>query len=281
VTGKDSKTALSGQGVYTVTIAAPQPPVVGSATISGKVGTALSFSALATSANAVTYSLSGAPSGMAISTAGAVTWTAPVAGTYAVTVTAKDVKTGLSGKGVYTVVIAAQLPPTVATATVNGTPAATLSFTVSVSAPNPVTYTLTGAPSGMSISSTGFVSWAKPVLGTYTVTIVAKDTKTGLSGQGVYTVKITNAGPVITAAATTGVIGKALSGSINITDPGATSLSISISGAPLGMGFSVNGLNSNYVWASPVVGSYNIKVSVVDSAGLTAQATVAITVTAK
>jgi hypothetical protein len=118
-------------------------------------------------------------------------------------------------------------------------------------------------------------------LGTYSVTVVAKDSKTGLSGQGVYTVMIATAGPVITAPATTGVVGKALSGSIAISAPGATSLSISITGAPLGMGFSVSGLTINYVWASPVLGSYNLKVTVVDSAGLTAQATVPITVTAK
>ena len=281
VTAKDTKTSLSGQGVYTVTIAAATPPVVGSATVSGKAGTALSFTATAAAANAVTYTLMGAPSGMAISTTGVVTWAKPVTGTYAVTVTAKDSKTGLTGKGTYTVVIAAQLPPTVAAATVNGKPAVALTFTVSVSAPNPVTYALSGAPSGMTIASTGVVSWAKPVLGTYSVTVVAKDGKTGLSGQGVYTVKIATAGPVITAPATTGVVGKALSGSIAISAPGATSLSISISGAPLGMGFSISGLTINYVWAKPVVGSYNLKVTVVDSAGLTAQATVPITVTAK
>jgi hypothetical protein len=47
------------------------------------------------------------------------------------------------------------------------------------------------------------------------------------------------------------------------------------------MGFSANGTTINYVWTSPVVGSYSLKVSVVDSAGLSAQATIAITVTAK
>ena len=281
VTAKDTVTSLSGQGIYSVTITTPPPPVVGSATINGKTGTTLSFTPTVTSTNPVTYTLTGAPSGMTISTAGVVTWTAPVAGTYAVTVTAKDSKTGLSGKGIYTVVIAAQLPPAVGTATVNGKPGVALSFTVSVSAANPVTYTLSGAPSGMSIASTGVVSWANPVVGTYSVTAVAKDSKTGLSGQGVYTVKIANAGPVITAPATTGVAGKALSGSIAISDPGATSLSISISGAPLGMSFSASGLTINYSWASPVVGSYTLKVSVVDNAGLSAQATVPVTVTAK
>jgi hypothetical protein len=281
VTAKDSKTGLSGQGTYTVTIAAPPPPVVASASISGKVGTALTFTATATSANALSYTLTGAPVSMTISAAGVVTWATPVAGTYSVTVTAKDSKTGLSGKGIYTVTIAAQMPPVVTAATINGKPAVVLSFTVAVTSESPVTYTLTGAPSGMTIASTGVVSWAKPVLGTYSVTVVAKDSKSGLTGQGVVTVKIAAAGPVITAPATAGIVGKVLSGSIIISDPGATSLSISISGAPLGMGFSANGLTINYVWNTPVVGSYNLKVSVVDSAGLTAQATVPITVTAK
>jgi hypothetical protein len=256
-------------------------PIVSPANISGQVGTALTFTASVTAANAVTYALTGAPSGMSIGTTGIVSWANPVAGTYNVTVTAKDTKTGLSGQGVYVVTIAAPTSPVVGSATLVGRPAVALSFTVAVTAVNPVTYTLTGAPSGMSIASTGVVSWAKPVLGTYSVTVVAKDSKTGLSGQGVYTVKIANAGPVITAPATTGVAGKALSGTINISDPGASSISISISGAPLGMGFSASGLTINYFWNNPVPGSYNLKVSVVDSARLSAQATVPITVTAK
>jgi hypothetical protein len=47
------------------------------------------------------------------------------------------------------------------------------------------------------------------------------------------------------------------------------------------MGFSASGLTINYFWNNPVAGSYNLKVSVVDSARLSAQATVPITVTAK
>jgi subtilase family serine protease len=259
-------------------VAPASAPVVTSASISGQVGTALTFTAAVTAPNAVTYALTGAPAGMSISSAGVVSWATPVAGTYNVTVTAKDSKTGLSGSGLYTVVIAAQTPPMVLASTVSGKPGVALSFTVSVTTANPVTYTLTGAPSGMSIASTGVVSWASPVLGTYSVTVTAKDSKTGLSGQGVYTVKIATVGPVITAAPVVGAAGKALSGTIGISDPGATSLSISISGAPLGMGFSVSGMNVNYAWASPVAGSYNLKVSVVDSAGLTAQVSVPITV---
>ena len=78
----------------------------------------------------------------------------------------------------------------------------------------------------------------------------------------------------------TGVAGKPLSGTITIADPGATALSVSISGVPLGMSFSANGLTLTANWASPVTGSYTLKVVVQDSAGLSAQASVPITVTA-
>ena len=60
-------------------------------------------------------------------------------------------------------------------------------------------------------------------------------------GSGVLAVKIATAGPVITAPAMFGVAGQPLSGTISVSSPGATSLSVTIAGAPLGMGFSVAG----------------------------------------
>jgi hypothetical protein len=133
------------------------------------------------------------------------------------------------------------------------------------------------------------VSWGNPVAGTYNVTVVAKDSKTGLSGQAVYTVKISAVtsstsgavGPVITAAAITGVAGRPLTGLIGIVDTGVSSLSISISGAPLGMMFQTSGTNVIPYWNAPVQGSYQLKVVVIDSAGRSAQATVAVTVAAR
>ena len=278
---RNTVSGLTGQAVYKIVIA-PQPaPVVAAGAVAGKVGTALAFNVSVTAPNPVSYTLAGAPAGMSISSAGLVSWAAPLAGTYAVTVTAKDSKTGLSGKGIYTVAIAAPLPPVVTAASVTGKPGVALSFASTVVAPNPVTYTLSGAPAGMAISAAGVVSWAKPVLGTYSVTIIAKDSKTGLSGQAVTTVKIAAAGPTITAAAMKGVAGKAMSGSIVLTAPGATSLRISIDGAPLGMQFSMSGLTITATWPQPVAGSYTLKLVALDNNGLTAQLNVPVTVTAK
>ncbi|UCV01181.1 putative Ig domain-containing protein [Acidovorax radicis] len=253
-------------------------PVVTPASISGMVGSALTFTAAVNASNPVAFSLSGAPTGMSVSAAGVVSWPAPVAGSYAVTVVAKDTKTGLTGQGVYSVSVAAPVAPTVGSASIAGRPGVALAFKANVASANPLAYSLAGAPSGMVVAADGVMSWPKPVAGTYSVTLTARDTKTGLSGKGVFTVKIAAAGPVITASALVGVAGQLLSGSISVTSPGATWLSVSIAGVPLGMGFAVAGNTITASWPRPVAGSYQLLVTAKDSAGLSAQLAVPVTI---
>ncbi|MBA5638633.1 S53 family peptidase [Duganella sp. LX20W] len=271
--------ALSG-----ATAVASAPTVVPAA-ISGKVGTALSFTVSASGANPLSYTLSGAPSGMSIGSTGVVSWATPVAGTYAVVVTATDTKTGLKGQGTYTVTIAAASAPVVTGASITGKVGTALWFAVAVSSPNPVTYALSGAPAGMAISSSGVVSWAAPVAGSYSVTVTAKDSKTGLTGQAVFKISIGTSTTVsssltVNAPALAGVAGKPLAGTIGISAPGSSYVSISISGVPLGVTFVPNGLNIGVNWASPVTGSYTMKIVVSDSAGHSVQTNMAITIKA-
>lgn len=275
-TATDAKAGLSSKAVYTVVVAAATPPVVTAATINGVAATALSFNVTATSSNTMTYKLTGAPSGMTIGTNGTVSWPSPVIGTYSVTVNATDSKTALTGKAVYTVVIAQQPAPVVTAATVNGMVGTALSYTVVVKASNAVTYTLTGAPAGMAISAGGVITWTSPVAGNYAVTLIAKDSKTGLSGQAVISFNVIASGLSINAPAMTGTAGKALTGSINISAPGAASVSISITGAPLGLGFSMGGLIITTNWASPIRGSYTLVITVTDNLGRKATANVPI-----
>jgi hypothetical protein len=77
------------------------------------------------------------------------------------------------------------------------------------------------------------------------------------------------------------VVGKPLTGTIGISDPGVSSLSVTISGAPIGMMFSVTGMTFTATWPNPVLGSYSLKISLTDSAGFSTQATMPITITAK
>jgi len=260
------------------------PPVVTASTISGVAGTALTFTASATGTNALSYSLSGAPAGMGIAaTTGVVTWSTPVAGTYSVTVAAKDTVTGLSGSALYTINVTAPAAPAGVDTSVSGQPNVALTFQATFTASNPLTYSMTSAPTGMAINvTTGVVTWSAPVAGTYAVKISAKDSKTGLTGTATYTVRIqaatTTSGPVITANALSGSAGKALTGTISIADPGATSLQLSITGVPLGVGFSISGSTITLNWPSPVAGSYSLNIKVVDNLGRSATAVMPITI---
>ncbi len=273
-------TSLSGKSTTS------SAPVVGSAAVSGTVGTALSFAATVTAAHPVTYVLSNAPTGMTISSAGLVTWSNPVQGSYSVTVTATDTQTGLSGNGVYSVTIAAKpaapapTAPVVTGGTVAGHAGTALSFSAAASSSDTLTYALSGAPSGMTVSSAGVVSWSSPVAGTYSVTVTASDAKTGLSGKGVYTVTIAAAGPTITASSLTGKVGTKLTGTITFADSTSNSLSITISGVPSGMTFTLasNSPVLNVTWPAPVTGNYTLLVSVRDGNGLTATLNVAVNI---
>ena len=183
-----------------------------------------------------------------------------------------------------------QTAPVVSGATISGKTGTALTFTVGVTATNAVTYSLSGAPSGMSINSVGVVSWAAPVVGSYSVSVTAKDSVNGLSGSGVYNVVIAAASttttttttkstpPVITASALTGVAGKPLSGTIGIKVSASGGVSLNISGVPLGMSFSASGLNVAVSWPSPVAGSYTLKLTATDSAGASTTASIPVTI---
>lgn len=280
VTATDSVTGLSGQGLYSVNIAGPSAPLVGSAIIAGKLGTPLTFNVNYSAPDPVSFTLAGAPAGMTIDAAGAVTWPVPVAGSYRVTVTASDATTGLSGQGVYSVNIAAPSAPLVSGGSISGSPGVSLSFGVAYSASDPVAFSLLGAPAGMSIDAYGLVTWDVPVAGSYQVTVVVSDVVTGLTGQAVYTLNISDAGPVITASPMTGVAGHPLTGTILFSDTGGSAMRVSITGTPRGMSFYVRGMAVIAYWSRPVTGSYSLNVTAVDAAGLSAQASVPITITA-
>lgn len=174
--------------------------------------------------------------------------------------------------------------PVVAAATVNGTVGSALSYTVQLSGGSASSFSLTGAPSGMVIASTGVLSWPSPVLGSYAVTVKATNTSTGLSGSAVLTVviaKATSLAPVVTAPALSGIAGRPLSGSITVSSPAGRSMSIGISGVPYGVQFSASGQVLSLYWPSPVTGSYSLAITATDSAGLRTQATLPITITAR
>lgn len=109
---------------------------------------------------------------------------------------------------------------------------------------------------------------------------------TSLSGATVSTTTssgtttTTSTAPKLTTTSLTGTAGKALSATIGYSAPGATSLSISISGAPSGMSFSAGSAGIGLSWAKPVAGTTNLVITLKDNLGRTSSGTVKVTISA-
>ena len=261
----------------------PQPPVVQGGAFSGHAYIPFGFVVSTSDTDPITWSLTNAPSGMSVGSGGAVSWPAPIQGTYNVTATARDTLTGLTGQGKYTVTIGAAFPPSVLSQTITGSSMGALSFTVIAGDTNPLTFALSGMPKGMTIGSTsGVVSWPAPIVGSYNVVVTATDTKTGLSAQGTYTVKIlAEPGPKIVAAPLKGVAGKSLTATITFTDSASAVVGTAVWNYPPGM--SVSGSLSALTLSrpSPLTGSYILYIQATDVYGLSAQLQLPVTISAK
>ncbi|RZL39191.1 MAG: peptidase S53 [Rubrivivax sp.] len=114
-----------------------------------------------------------------------------------------------------------------------------------------------------------------------TPNVTALLTSLGAATAGTSTATpVTTAAPRLTTTSLTGTAGKAFSGSIGYSAPGASSLSISISGAASGMGFSASSGGIAVSWAKPVTGSVNLVVTLKDNLGQTTTGTVAVKINA-
>ncbi|QBR03121.1 S53 family peptidase [Paraburkholderia pallida] len=136
------------------------------------------------------------------------------------------------------------------------------SFSVYASSPDPVTFSMTNAPAGMTINaSTGQITWPNPVTGSYFPKITATDTVTGLSDSKSSSVFATSPSvPVINIGTLQSKPGVALNYQVMAysKDPVAYSLQ----SAPAGMSISSAGL---LTWPSPVAGNYSFFVSAKDT----------------
>ncbi len=131
-----------------------------------------------------TWSATGLPEGLFISSGGAISGAATTAGTYTVTVTVTDGETPTpqTASASLTLTVNPAYPRLSITAA--GLPAATQGAKYSASAGSAAggdgsyTWSATGLPEGLSISSGGAISGAPATAGTYTVTVTVTDGET-------------------------------------------------------------------------------------------------------
>jgi hypothetical protein len=169
---------------------------------SGTVGTAISGVQIhatdSVSGQTLTFAASGLPAGLSISSSGLITGTPTVAGTSSVTVTARD-STGVSGSASFTWTISGGTGATVSVTNPGGQ-SGTVGTAISgvqvvatdSTAGQTLTFTASGLPAGLSISSSGLITGTPTVAGTSSVTVTATDSA-GTSGSASFTWTVSGA----------------------------------------------------------------------------------------
>jgi len=272
-------TVLTGVA-STQAVVATAPSVPGGS-VTGKVGTPLSQSLNigAPSGTTTSYALSGAPSGLAVDSTGTLKWAAPVAGSYSFTATAST-SAGKSASGSYSLKVIPATAP-IFTSSSGYTGAVGNAFSATLAATNPNTgtlsYSVTGAPSGLAASASGALSWASPVAGSYAFTAKVTDSYGYASTKSV-TLTIsggsTNHAPTVTAASLSEKAGAYFATRIAAKDADGDALTYSMSGAPAGLSLA-SGMLSGSVTAK---GTYHVTVTARDSHGATGSAVITLTI---
>ncbi|SEM03884.1 putative Ig domain-containing protein [Streptacidiphilus jiangxiensis] len=187
---------FGGTPANTVTVTNP-------GTQSSTVGTAASVQVAASdsaSGQTLTYGATGLPAGLSInSSTGLISGTPTTAGTSTVTVTATD-PTGASGSTSFTWTVNAQQTETVSvtnpgnqTGTV-GTAVSSVQVSANDSAGKALSYSATGLPAGLSISSSGLISGTPTAAGTSNVTVTATSGTASGSASFTWTVNPSGGG---------------------------------------------------------------------------------------
>jgi subtilase family serine protease len=268
-------------GVATAQAVTATAPTVPGGSFTGKVGSALSQSLniVAPAGTTTSYALSGAPSGLAADTTGTLKWAAPVAGSYTFTATATTAA-GKSASADYALkVIPGTAPAITSSSGYSGAAGSAFSATMTATNPNTGTlsYSISGAPSGLTASTAGALYWASPVAGSYAITAKVSDSY-GYSSTKTVTLAIsggsTNHAPTVTAATLSEKSGVYFATRIAAKDADGDALTYSMSGAPAGLTLS-SGLLGGTVSAK---GTYQVTVTARDTHGATGSAVITLIV---
>jgi len=221
-----------------------------------------------------TFTATGLPAGLSISSAGVISGTATVSGTFNYTVTVTD-SAGNTGTVNCSVTVAPPVSATcVAIVAVQGIAITPVTMVGSGGAGGPYTFTATGLPAGLSISSAGVISGTATVSGTFSYTVTVTD---NAGNTGTLNCSVTVAPPPsATCVAITAVQGFAITPVTMVGSGGSGGpYTFAATGLPAGLSISSAGVISG---TATVSGTFNYTVTVTDNAGNTGTLNCSVTV---
>lgn len=277
---------------FTLTVSAPNNvPVISSLPLVDAVEQEVyQYDVVATDADgdALSYTLTTAPTGMTIDGSGTIRWTPAFdqVGSQSVVLSVSDSQDATTQSYTISVTARANTAPAI-TSTPLTTVIVDSSYSYQVIAQDaesdPVSYVLTASPAGMTISTSGLISWvADSTPGSHTVVIEVSDDRAAASTQ-TYELVVEpepNNLPTISSVPLTGVTaGEVYQYQIVASDPDGDTLGYSLTTAPVGMVIgSTTGL-INWTPGGADIGSHTVTVEVNDGNGGVATQSYSLTVT--
>lgn len=273
----------TGTQVYSLIVQVPTLTILPATIPGGTAGSAYSQT-LATSGGVSPYNYTltaGAlPAGVMLSSAGSLSGTPTVAGTFNFTVTATDSTTGTAATGsvAYSLVIAA---PTITLAPTS-LPAGqyNVAYSQAITATGgtaPYSYVMTGAPpTGITLSSAGVLSGTPTDVGSFSITVTATD-NLGFTGAANYTLVIGNNPPVANPDTGETLDGQAVTINVTGNDTG-TIATIAISTQPQHGTAAISGLSIVYTPGASFTGTDTLQYTATGPGGTSVPGLVTITV---
>ena len=280
ITIADSKGNVATRG-FTLTVTSQTPTLsLGGTLLPGKVGVEYTAQLSVTGGTPpYTFSGTGLPDGLTLSTSGVVSGIPKVPGTSTFNVSATDSK-NLSGTGNFAITIAPAdliiVTPSLPDGVVGTSYSATLAAAGGIP---PYTWTVTGLPDGVTANG-ATIGGSPTTAGKFTVTVSVKDSQPGSAPQTKsYGVTVAPIPPppllITTVSLSNGVVGTPYNANITASG-GATPYTFSATGLPTGVSISASGV----ITGTPIVpGDATIVVTLKDSGGASTSKNFAVTMT--
>lgn len=273
ITVSDSAGTVAGTD-FSITVVPPVLALPGSALPDAQVGVSYSARVAATGGiPPITYSGSGLPDGLSLSTAGAISGTPVADGKFSFSVTATD-SAGGKVTGSFSLTIAPARLVVSSTGLPDGAVNAAYSNGLNATGGvKPYTWTATGLPDGLSVAASGAVTGTPKTAGKFDVGVTVKDAA-GTSASATLSVTIAPALAITSTSAPNGTVG--ISYSANLAAAGGVGpFTFSASGLPAGLSISAGGALSGTP-ATP--GTVSVQVTVKDSTGASVSKTLQIVI---
>jgi len=267
--------SAGNQGTLNCSVTVAPPPSASCVTITAVQGVAITPVTLTGSGGTggpYTFTATGLPTGLTISSSGTISGTPTVSGTFNYTVTIKD---SAGNVGTLNCSVTVYPPVTASCASITaqqGVPITPTQLNASGGVGGPYTYSASGLPAGITLSTSGLLSGTPTVSGTFSYTVTVKDAA-GNVGISNCSVTVNPPAPppltLLCPPGTTGTVGTPYNSGV-VANGGTGGYTFALISGSLPPGLTLNTSTGAITGTPTAAGSFTFSIQVTDSSGNTA-----------